>query len=190
LGYNSNSAGSAFSNNTGVGSHVICSASNQVRIGNSEVTSIGGFADWTNVSDGRFKQDVAENVPGLDFITALRPVTYTMDAEAIGIWMEKNFGTRDAVSSTGIPRETAVVQSGFIAQEVEVAAAALGYQFSGIDAPKNDSDYYGLRYGIFVVPLVKAVQELAHENDELREQLSLQQSQIYELRALVESLRQ
>jgi hypothetical protein len=137
LGYNSNSAGSAFSNNTGVGSHVICSASNQVRIGNSEVTSIGGFADWTNVSDGRFKQDVAENVPGLDFITALRPVTYTMDTEAIGVWMEKNFGTRDAVSSTGIPRETAVVQSGFIAQEVEFAAAALGYQFRGIDAQKN-----------------------------------------------------
>jgi hypothetical protein len=53
---------------------------------------------------------------------------------------------------------TAVI-SGFIAQEVEDAAKKIGYEFSGVDAPKNESDYYGLRYAEFVVPLVKAVQE-------------------------------
>ena len=36
----------------------------------------------------------------------------------------------------------------------------MGYDFSGVDAPKNDKDIYGLRYSEFVVPLVKAVQEL------------------------------
>ena len=29
-----------------------------------------------------------------------------------------------------------------------------------MDAPKNENDFYGLRYAEFVVPLVKAVQEL------------------------------
>ena len=49
--------------------------------------------------------------------------------------------------------------SGFIAQDVEKSARELGYKFSGVDVPKNDNDFYGLRYAEFVVPLVKAVQE-------------------------------
>ena len=52
-----------------------------------------------------------------------------------------------------------VVQTGFIAQEVELTAKKSGYDFSGVDAPKNDKDSYGLRYSEFVVPLVKAMQE-------------------------------
>lgn len=49
--------------------------------------------------------------------------------------------------------------SGFLAQEVEQAARSIGYNFSGVDAPKNDKSLYGLRYAEFTVPLVKAVQE-------------------------------
>ena len=56
--------------------------------------------------------------------------------------------------------------SGFVAQEVEKAAKELQYDFSGVDAPKNDKDFYGLRYADFVVPLVKAVQELSKMNDD------------------------
>ncbi|MBC7776696.1 MAG: hypothetical protein H7246_14780, partial [Phycisphaerae bacterium] len=44
-------------------------------------------------------------------------------------------------------------------QEVEAAAKEVGYDFSGVDAPKNEHDVYGLRYAEFTVPLVKAVQE-------------------------------
>lgn len=51
------------------------------------------------------------------------------------------------------------LQTGFIAQEVEIAAKEIGFDFSGVDAPKNENDFYGLRYAEFVVPLVKAVQE-------------------------------
>jgi len=40
-----------------------------------------------------------------------------------------------------------------------------------VDAPKNDNDFYGLRYAEFVVPLVKAVQELKAENDALKARL-------------------
>ena len=57
-----------------------------------------------------------------------------------------------------LPQEE-MVQTGFIAQEVEQAAQQTGYHFSGIDKPKNENDLYGLRYAEFVVPLVKAVQE-------------------------------
>jgi trimeric autotransporter adhesin len=52
-----------------------------------------------------------------------------------------------------------MLQTGFIAQDVEAAAKELNFDFSGVDAPKNENDFYGLRYAEFVVPLVKAVQE-------------------------------
>ena len=51
-----------------------------------------------------------------------------------------------------------IVYTGFIAQEVEDAAQSIGYDFSGVDKPQNDNDFYGLRYAEFTVPLVKAVQ--------------------------------
>ena len=59
-----------------------------------------------------------------------------------------------------------MVYTGFVAQDVEKAARELNYDFSGVDAAKNDKDLYGLRYSEFVVPLVKAVQELSAKNDE------------------------
>ena len=44
----------------------------------------------------------------------------------------------------------------------------IGYNFSGVDAPNNSEDHYGLRYAEFTVPLVKAVQELSKENELLK----------------------
>jgi len=52
---------------------------NRVRIGNITVASIGGHVGWTTFSDGRFKQQVKEDIKGLDFINRLRPVTYIID---------------------------------------------------------------------------------------------------------------
>jgi hypothetical protein len=37
--------------------------------------------------------------------------------------------------------------------------------------PQNDNDAYGLSYADFVVPLVKAVQELSKQNDDLQKQI-------------------
>ena len=155
-------------------------ASNQVRIGNSSITSIGGQVDWTTLSDGRYKKDIRENVPGLQFINKLKPVTYKINVAGI-----RNFVKEDAESAqnenessginsenkslieTSIKEKEKIVYTGFVAQEVEKAAKEIGYDFSGVDAPKDENDYYGLRYAEFVVPLVKAVQELSKQNDEL-----------------------
>lgn len=198
IGYNSNSAGMSFNNNVAIGYNTICSASNQIRLGNSDVTSIGGFADWTNVSDVRFKQNISENVLGLDFIKALRPVTYTMNAEATDDWMADNYDIHNVSPDSESGNE--IVYSGFIAQEVQATAEAMGYSFSGVDVPKNEKDYYGLRYGTFVVPLVKAVQEqqeqieeLKRENQELKsmhEQSMIdQQLQIHTLQSELEEIK-
>jgi hypothetical protein len=44
----------------------------------------------------------------------------------------------------------------------------VGYDFSGVDKPKNESDMYGLRYAEFVVPMVKAIQEQQAMIEELK----------------------
>ena len=64
-----------------------------------------------------------------------------------------------------------IIYTGFVAQDVEKAAKELGYNFSGIDAAKNDKDLYGLRYAEFVVPLVKAVQEQQQQIEALKKQI-------------------
>lgn len=57
-------------------------APSQVRIGNASTTSIGGFTNWTNISNGRVKRNIQDNVPGLTFINKLKPVTYNLDLDA------------------------------------------------------------------------------------------------------------
>jgi len=63
------------------------------------------------------------------------------------------------------------LHTGFIAQEVEAAAKKVGFNFDGVDAPKNEHDLYGIRYAEFVVPLVKAVQELTKQNEALTKRI-------------------
>ncbi len=159
IGMSANSTGTTYSNNTGLGHNADCTASNQVRIGNSFVTSIGGYADWTEMSDRRFKENITEDVHGLAFIQKLRPVTYNINVHSIERFFEEHYGEVSDSDWDGKYDKEKILYTGFIAQEVEQAALELGYEFSGVDKPKNDDDFYGLRYAKFVVPLVKAVQE-------------------------------
>jgi len=177
-----------FTNSTALGNISRITASNQVRIGNSSVTSIGGYEPWTNLSDGRFKKNVKENVPGLAFINQLHAITYTIDVtnlrnflgedrqnEAItaeGKTVREKNPEAEALIQKGIQEKEKIIRTGFVAQQVEEAAKKIGYDFSGVDKPANEHTPYGLRYSEFVVPLVKAVQELSKQNDELNLKMS------------------
>jgi hypothetical protein len=143
-----------------IGQAVTNNASNQARIGNSGTLSIGGFANWTNISDGRYKKDIKEDVKGIDFIMKLKPVTYHLDVSGLSKSLDEGRGKEiDKYSLQAISEKGKIIYSGFVAQDVEKAARESGYDFSGVDKPKNEKDLYGLRYAEFVVPLVKAVQE-------------------------------
>jgi hypothetical protein len=177
VGANNDVNGAGYFNVIAIGQAVVCTASSQARIGNSATNSIGGYANWTNFSDGRYKKNMQENVKGLDFIMRLRPLTYHLDVTGIrahlGQGVVKDEGTRRSIAD----REAEVL-SGFAAQQVEAAAAASGYDFSGVDKPKNDKDFYGLRYGDFVVPLVKAVQEQQKMIEALQQEVAELKKQI------------
>jgi hypothetical protein len=163
VGTNANS----YTNAIAIGYDANTTANNYARIGNTSVTSIGGQVGWSNYSDGRFKRNVQENVAGLDFIGRLRPVTYQLDIHALNDFIPT---TNDSMEWAGKYDIERVRFSGFIAQEVEQAAQAVGYDFSGVDKPQNEYTPYALRYGEFVVPLVRAMQEQQQiiENGEAR----------------------
>ena len=175
IGYDAGPASGdvALENTTALGRGATPTASNQVRIGNSSVTSIGGHASWTTLpSDGRFKVNVEENIAGLDFINKLRPVSYNVDLAKIRSTLENSdSGTQEPSMSEK--------HVGFIAQEVAQVITENGYIFSGVDVPEEEeSGQYGIRYAEFVIPLTKAVQELSalveaqqQENNILKERI-------------------
>jgi hypothetical protein len=121
------------------------------------------------LSDGRFKLDVKEDVSGLDFIKKLRPVSYTLNKDSFN----KFVGVEESShNNRSVAREKPLRHTGFVAQEVEAIVKKTGYVFHGVDAPKNEKDYYGIRYEEFVVPLVKAVQELSAKVEEQQQTIS------------------
>lgn len=176
LGYHSDMGSSDLTNSTAIGYGTIATASNQVRIGNANVSSIGGQVSWTTLSDARFKKDIDENVAGLDFILALRPVSYKIDQLAFNSFL----GKEAEEEMKNIDRD--ITETGFIAQEVETVARELGFDFNGIDQPEDSQDYYGLRYGQFTVPLVKAVQEQQELIESLQSQILILEKEMNEIK--------
>jgi hypothetical protein len=162
---------SNINNTTAIGYHAKVSSSNTIRIGNNHVTQIGGAVGWSNLSDGRFKTSIASNVPGLNFIMKLNPITFIWDKAKL----DDFYGSRDKEKSSEKqqPRRT-----GFIAQEVESAAEDIGYDFSGIIEPANSESAYNLRYAEFVVPMVEAIQEQQKQIQKQQEELDKQEERI------------
>ena len=164
-------------------------ASNRINIGTSANNNlVGVFGAVQNLSDGRFKTEVADDVPGIAFITKLRPVTYHLDAAKV----DEFVGIKAKAERSGDPKEMARYQkrvkevsaeklTGFIAQEVEQAAKEVGYDFDGVQLPKNEGDTYTLGYSTFVVPLVKAVQEQQQQIEAQQRTIAKQQQAIEHL---------
>ncbi|MBK9359285.1 MAG: tail fiber domain-containing protein [Bacteroidales bacterium] len=149
----------SLSNWTGIGSNAgsSLSISNSVEIGNTSVMRIQGQVPMSLYSDERIKDNIVANVPGLDFILKLRPVTYNLNIHRQNEILYK--GQKNTEDWTGKYDIEKIRMTGFIAQEVAKASADIGYDFNGVDKPETADGLYGLRYSEFVMPLVKAVQE-------------------------------
>ena len=181
IGNGASASSNNLSNSTALGSGATVSASNRVRIGNSSVSRIGGTVAWTNLSDGRIKENVQEAVPGLSFISQLRPVTYTLNTrkqdDITMQAMPDSIKEKRMLSDADYLESSSIVRTGFIAQEVEAAAQKVGFDFDGVSTPQNETDLYGIRYAEFVVPLVKAMQEqqeiIEQQKNDFQRQLQL-----------------
>lgn len=214
LGNSASVSSTNFTNATVVGYSAIATASNSIMLGNTSVTSVKAAGSIVIVSDGRFKKNIKSNVPGIEFINALNPITFTYDIHKLNNYIkpdavnmkedndeddDENTETQIAqnIDEVGIANKEKIVYSGFVAQDVEKAAEKFGYDFSGVYKPQNTKDPYGLSYADFVVPLVKAVQQLSRINDEksaaidsMQKQNSVLQKQFNELKDIVLSIQQ
>ncbi len=165
-----NNSATTPSNFTAVGYNAghVGSNSNTVEVGNSSVSYIGGQVSFSVFSDERIKDNIQADVPGLAFISKLRPVTYNLNIHRQNEMVLKGADTTDWEGKYDIEK---IKMTGFIAQEVEKAAKESNYDFSGVQIPSDPSKLYSVRYAEFVVPLVKAVQELKAQNDELKKEI-------------------
>jgi len=168
------SASGALENTTAIGNYASVTASNTIHIGNTSITEIAGMVGWSSYSDKRFKTGVQEDIPGLDFIMKLKPVSYHWDIKNLDSFLKVNITDEYPEMVSAREAQEMIKYSGFLAQEVELAANEIGYDFSGLVKPANENSIYSLRYAEFVVPLVKAVQEqqqIIEEQGEIIRQL-------------------
>jgi len=197
IGHDANVNMENLTNATAIGYGALATASNQVMIGNSKVTSIRAYVHLTTISDKRVKKNVQANVPGLEFINLLEPITYDLDEDAIDRMHktsrhhESNDDSMAIRVSSGVKIRAAQQErkhTGFIAQDVEKAAKSIGYDFGGVNIDESNNGLYGLSYSKFVVPLAKAVQELSQKSDDKDKAIAALKQQVDELTDLVNKL--
>lgn len=161
IGYYADISSNNQTNSAAFGNGAVSQASNKIRVGNAAVTEIGGQVGWTTISDKRFKSNIKDDVPGLEFIKKLKPVTYFVDTRMITENLIRNM--HDTIKAiyrkTDFNESSNIKRTGFLAQDVEGTCQEIGYDFDGVNIPKDKEDLYSLSYAQFVVPLVKAVQE-------------------------------
>ena len=159
----------ALDNATAIGTNAIVNASNKIRLGNTLVTVIEGQVAYSFPSDARFKYNIKNNVPGLDFIKKLTPVTYYFDEKKLDAYTKTGIIYNSIAQHASYNGEKQL-HTGFLAQDVEKIANELGYSFDGVHAPANEKDHYSLAYSQFIMPLVKAVQEQQQQIDALKKE--------------------
>jgi len=137
------------------GNHV--TASNRIVLGDNNISDAHIKVSFVATSDERDKADITDFTKGLDFVNALRPVTYKWD-------MRSNYSSDLSVTPDGT-HKTARKEVGLIAQEVETIEKANGFGTDENDrlfiSLSEDGKNYGLRYERLVTVLVNAVQELS-----------------------------
>ncbi len=168
-------------NSMALGYNAVVGATNTIVLGNSFINSLRcNVQTISSLSDGRIKEDVQANVPGLNFINRLVPVTYhvnkTKEAELVGYPLPVS---PSQVDST--------LHSGFIAQAVEKAAKEVGYNFEGV-RQEEGGKYYTLGYTLFVVPLVQAVKDLNSEIEKLKAKIQENESAYHELLSQIKKM--
>ena len=124
-------------------------------------------ASWTRASDVRLKKDIHTNTDcGLDFINDLRTVTYKWKAPSE---LDPTLPGYDADKTEA---DHTNKMYGFIAQEVKQTLDDHNItDFSGWHVTEDDG-VEGISYEMFVMPLVKAVQELSAKNAALEARIA------------------
>ncbi len=172
IGYNAFSLGSDYENSTSIGANSNVTGSNQVQLGDSSTTSYV-YGTVQNRSDQRDKTDIRDTILGLDFINKLRPVDFKWDYR------------EDYCEIVKVDESTQIIQNnkdgsktrnrfhhGLIAQEVQKVINDTNIDFGGFQDHKMNggNDILSIGYDELIGPLIKAVQELTTQVNNLKKE--------------------
>lgn len=212
IGTRSNVLNNNLMNAMAIGESAIVDADNKVVIGNTSVITIGGYANWMNLSDKRYKKKIQEeNTKNhLDFILNLTPVSYQYNTAKLvkeqqttlkkltksrtnqsreSLKEENKLNENKAAEIKAAQAKDKIRYTGFLAQEVEKVANEADYKdFSGVVKPDVNGGKYALRYAEFVVPLVGAMQEQQKQIAERNQRIEQLESDVTELKELLNSI--
>ncbi len=163
IGYNSGSTVTTGENLTLLGIDANPSSpttSNQITLGNQFVSSLRcNVQSITSLSDARDKKNISELSLGLDFITKLKPRQFNWDKRE---WYDENVS--DGSKMTEAPT------AGFIAQELDEVQTSENAAWLNL-VLKDNPEKWEATYGNLLPVMIKAIQELKAENDELKKRI-------------------
>ncbi len=173
IGYDADLSGTSLTNSIAIGNTAIVNASNKIRLGNAAITAADIQVNWTITSDKNEKSEIRSDVPGLNLVTKLQPVTYYYNSHL------ESFGKENSIRYTGL-----------LAQDVDAILQQLGINSSIVAKPNDDgTGSWGIRYSELVMPLINAVQEQQVIIDDLKSNLNLQTSELEKMKADIEKLK-
>lgn len=153
-----------------LGANTAVTGSNQVQLGDSATTTYA-YGSVQNRSDVRDKADVRPTELGLSFICALRPVDFRWDyREDYREYVVENGSLKVIEHPKDGSKKRNRYHHGLIAQEVKAVLNSLGTDFGGYQdhSVKGGKDIQSIGYMELIAPLIKAVQELKAEVDQLK----------------------
>jgi hypothetical protein len=157
--------GAAISNQIAIGDGINYDASNRFFFGKASNIVYNNFDAnnaWTRDSDERLKRNIQDDTLGLDFINDLRTVTFQWKDSSTVPQELKGYSAKNQMTMD-------VTMHGMIAQEVKAALDTAGIStFGGWDI--QDDGTQSLSREMFVIPLIKAVQELTSKVETLEEE--------------------
>jgi len=162
---------SNYYNCTGLGANSAVTGSNQVQLGNANVTVYAQKALVTR-SDKRDKLDIEDSPLGLDFIMKLRPRKYRMNSREAYFEQGKE---RDFTATNDGSKAGKRPHYGLVAQEVKEVMNELNVDFAGYLDSKIDGgeDVLSLGYAEFIAPMIKAIQQQQHMIEQLQKEIEL-----------------
>ena len=190
------SSANNLTNCTGLGNNTEVTGDNQVQLGNGTTTTYV-FGTVQNRSDARDKADIRPTILGLEFVKLLRPVDYRWDMRDSYRTPAPDLLSEDASDAEKLAYEEAMklykegnnlsnithdgthkrsrYHHGIIAQELADLIKNTGNDFGGFQDHKRSGgqDVLSVGYDEFIAPLIKAVQELAELNEELRGRIAV-----------------
>jgi len=148
--------------------HTVIGATDTTTLGNStnDIRATNGSTTWATVSDKRFKKNIETSTAGLSFVNDLRPVTYNWKTKGeVPEW------SRAYEEGSEEQYRNAKHNHGFIAQEVKEAIDNHSEIKDGFMMWTEMEEFGGQQEvgETAIVPmLVKAIQELSSENNDLK----------------------